>query len=123
MRVQHQPDAGRKRRAVDVIGQAADAGRAAAADRQVEDLLGDLRHAVEHRAAAGQHDARVERLLVAGAADLVPDQVEDLLGARLQDLRQDAARHHARLAAADARHLHRLVLVDHRRTARSRTCA
>ena len=31
--VQHQPDAGRERRAVDVIGQAADAARAAAPDR------------------------------------------------------------------------------------------
>ena len=111
--VQHQPDAGRERRAVHVIGQAADAGRTAAADRQIEDLLGDLGHAVENRAAAGQHDPGVEALLVAGAADLVPHQVEDLLGARLQNLRQDAARHHARLAAADARHLHRLVLVHH----------
>ena len=41
--------------------------------------------------------------------------MEDLFGARLQDLRQDAARHQARLAPADARHFHRLVLVDHRR--------
>ncbi len=36
-------------------------------------------------------------LLVAGPADLVPHQVEDLLGPRLEDLRQDAPRHHARL--------------------------
>ena len=63
----------------------------AAADRQVEDLLGDLRHALEDRAAAGQHDAGVERLLVARAPDLVPHQVEDLLGARLQDLGEDRA--------------------------------
>ncbi len=39
--------------------------------------------------------------------------MKDLLGARLQNLREDPARHHARLAAADARHLHRLVLVHH----------
>src|SRR5439155_8797594 len=57
--IQHQPDARRKRRAVDVIGQAAYARRTSAADREVEDLLGDFRHPVEDRAAAGPHDARV----------------------------------------------------------------
>jgi hypothetical protein len=40
-----------------VIGQAADAARAAAPDGQVENLLGDLGHAVENRAAAGEHDS------------------------------------------------------------------
>ena len=57
----------------------------------------------------------MQRLLVAGAPDLVPEQVEDLLGARLQDLRQDPAGQDARLAPADAGHLERLVLLDHRR--------
>src|SRR5262249_14511226 len=98
--VEHQPDAGGERRAVDVIRQPADVARTAAPDREIENLLGDLRHAVEDRAAAGQHDAGVEALLVAGAADLVPHQMEDLLGARLQDLGQDAPRHDPRLAAA-----------------------
>src|SRR5437588_6705367 len=69
-RVQRQPDARRERRAVDVIGQAADARRASAANWQIENLLGDLRHALENGAAAGEHDAGVEALLVAGAADL-----------------------------------------------------
>src|SRR5436190_165700 len=69
----------------------------------------------DERAGAGQDDPGVEALFVSGAADLVPDQVEDLLGARLQDLGEDSPRHHPRLAAADAGHLHRLVLVDHRR--------
>src|SRR5437773_1327630 len=110
--VEDQADAGRERRAVHVIGEAADAAGAAAADRQVENLLGDFRHAVEDGTAAGQHDAGVEALLVAGPADFVPHQVEDLLGARLQDLGQDAARHHARLPAAHARNLHRLVFVE-----------
>ena len=41
--------------------------------------------------------------------------MEDLFGARLQDLRQDPPRHQARLAAADAGHLDGLVLVHHRR--------
>ena len=113
VRVHHQPDGGGALRRVDVIHEPAGAGRRAAADRQVEDLLGDLGHALEVGAAAGEDEAGVERAVAAGVADLVPQQVEDLLGARLQDLREDAARHQARLAAADAGHLHRLVLADH----------
>src|SRR5262249_31177211 len=66
--VEPQPDAGGERRAVDVIRQPADVARTAAPDREIENLLGDLRHPVEDRAAAGQHDAGVEALLVAGAA-------------------------------------------------------
>src|ERR1051325_5237799 len=45
MGVQRQPHGGRKHGARHVIGQPADAGGMPAADRQVEDLLGDLRHA------------------------------------------------------------------------------
>ena len=41
--------------------------------------------------------------------------MEDLLRPRLQDLGQDAPRHHARLAAADAGHFHRFVFVHHAR--------
>src|SRR5439155_21169235 len=85
VRVQRQPDAGRERRAVHVIGQTADAGRAATANRQIENLLGDLGHAVEDRAAAGQHNSRVQAPFIAGAADLVPDEMKDFLGARLKD--------------------------------------
>ena len=100
-----------------MIGEAADAGRATAADRQIENLLGDFGHPVEHRPAAGQHHARLQALLEPGPPDLVPHDVKDLLGARLKNLGQDAARHHARLPAADAGHLDRLVLVDHRDSA------
>ena len=57
----------------------------------------------------------VERFLVARASNFVPHLMEDLLGARLKDLRQHAPRHQPRLAAADAGHFHRLVLVDDRR--------
>ena len=89
--------------------------RAPAPDRQVEDLLGDLGQAVEDGAAAGEHDARVERLLVAGVPDLVPHQVEDLLGPRLQHLGEDASAHDARPPAADAGHLDRLLVVHHAR--------
>src|SRR5713226_10492643 len=100
--VEHQSNAGGERRAVDVIREAADARRTAAPDRQIENLFGDLGHAVENRAAPGEHDSRVQALLVARAPDLVPYQMKNLLRPRLKDLRQNAPRHHARLAAADA---------------------
>src|SRR5258707_486510 len=45
--VEHEADAGRERRAVHVVGATAHAGRRAAADPQIEDLLSDLRHAVD----------------------------------------------------------------------------
>ena len=57
MRIQHDANRRGEHRAVHVIGQPADADRTAAPNRQVEDLLGDLRHALENRAAAGQHDS------------------------------------------------------------------
>src|SRR6185503_11574525 len=115
--VRVQSDAHRrgKHRTADVIGQAAHADGRTASNRQIEDLLGDLGHPFENRAAAGEHDSRVQRLLISRAANLVPYQVEDLFGARLQDFRQDPPRHQPRLAAADARHFDRLVLVHHRR--------
>src|SRR5688572_18900605 len=115
VRIEDQPHRRGERRAVDVIGKAPDANGTAAPDRQVEDLLGNLGHPLEDRPAAGQHDAGVERLLVTGAPDLVPDEVEDLLRARLENLREDPPRHQPRLPAADAGDLDRLVLVHHRR--------
>src|SRR5688572_6258290 len=115
MRVEHQPDRCGKRRAVHVIGQTAHAHRASAADRQIENLLGDLGHAFQNRPAAGHDDSGVQRFLVARAPNLVPLQVEDLLRARLQDLGQDAPRHQSRLPSANARHFDCLVFVNHRR--------
>src|SRR5215204_1404572 len=81
--VRVQSDAHRrgKHRTADVIGQAAHADGRAASNRQIEDLLGDLGHSFENRPAAGEHDSRVQRLLISGAANLVPYQVEDLFGA------------------------------------------
>src|SRR5206468_3635117 len=67
--VQRESDSGRERRAVHVIREPADASGTSAADRQVENLLCHLRHAVEDRAAAGEHDARVEAFLVPCATD------------------------------------------------------
>src|SRR5690349_13268296 len=61
MGIQRQPHGGRKHGARHVIGQPADAGGMSAADRQVENLLGDLRHAFQDRGATREHDAGVER--------------------------------------------------------------
>ena len=69
----------------------------------VEDLLGDLEQAVELRAAAGEHDAAAAGSSSPTRCEVVADQVEDLLAARLQDLGQLALRHHARRAAAHRR--------------------
>src|SRR2546428_42566 len=113
--VQRQPAAGGERRAVDVIRQAAHASRTSPANREIENLFRDLGHTVEDGAAARQHDAGIEALLVAGAPDLVPHKMEDLLGARLKNFSEDSTSHHAGFAAADARHFHRLVFVDHAR--------
>src|SRR5436309_716858 len=64
------------------------------------------------RAAAGEHEARGEQPVAARALDLVLDEQEHLLGARLDDVGERAAREQMRLAAADPRHLDRLL---HRR--------
>src|ERR1044071_10334038 len=97
MRVENEPHRWGEGRTAGVIGQPANLHRRAAANRQIEDLLRDLRHPFENRAAAGEDDARVERLLVTRAADLIPGEMKDLLGARLQNLGEDAPRHQARL--------------------------
>src|SRR5688572_28784787 len=115
VRIEDHANRRRKDRTVHVIGKAADAERAAAADRQIEDLLGDLGHPFEDGAATSEDDARVQRLLEAGAPDFVPHEMECLLRAGLEDLRQDLPRHDARLATADAGHFDGLVLVHHRR--------
>src|SRR5512146_2147746 len=68
--VAKQPGSGCEHRTVDVIGQTAERRRAPATDRQIEDLFGDLRDPVQQGGAAGQHDPRVQRFLVAGPAKL-----------------------------------------------------
>src|SRR5512137_686264 len=99
----------------DAVDEAADAAGIAAPDRQVEDLLGDLFEAFEEGRAAGQHDAGVQRLVVAHALDVGVDQAEDLLGPRLDDVGQELARQHPGLAAlADRGHLDRFLLLGRR---------
>src|SRR5262245_34045295 len=79
--------------------------RAAETDRHVEDFLGELDGALHLRAAAGQHDAGRDRLLEARAPELVADQREQFLVARLDDLGERLAREPARRTVADRGHL------------------
>src|SRR5262245_11803911 len=69
VRIQTEPDRSCEDRAAHVICQPPDADGGAPPDGQIENLFGDFRHALENRAAAGEHDAGVERLLIAGALD------------------------------------------------------
>src|SRR5689334_5736936 len=97
LRVQHQPHRRRKLRIGDVIGQPAHTRGTSPPDRQIENLLRNLGHALEDGASSGEHDAGVQRSLVPGAADLIPNLVKNFFGARLEDFRQHPARHQARL--------------------------
>ena len=110
--LEDEPDGRCEFRVADVILQSAHSHRQTSPNRQIEDLLRDLGHPLEDRAASRQDYARIERFLVSGPADLVPGLVKDLLRARLKNLRQHAARHQARFSAADARDIHRLIFVD-----------
>src|SRR5262245_8519796 len=60
VRVQSDAHRGGKHRTADVIGEAAHADGRAASNRQIEDLLGDLGHPFENRAATGEHDSGVQ---------------------------------------------------------------
>jgi hypothetical protein len=64
----------------------------AEAHGHAEDLLGELGHAFHEHGAAREHDARGELLEQAGVLDALAEHGEDLLDARLDDVREDAAR-------------------------------
>src|SRR5262245_652522 len=70
------------------VGQATDLGRNPPAHGLVEDCLGQLGHAFHDRAAARHHHPGGGRALEAGLGQVARDQREDLLHARLDDLRQ-----------------------------------
>src|SRR5688572_3863730 len=100
-----QPHRGGVARVAHHVRQPARVARRAHAHRHVEDLLAQLDHAAHRRAAAGEHDPRGQQLLVAGLAQHLLHQRVQLLDARLDHLGQRLARHDARRALADARHL------------------
>src|SRR5262249_5077480 len=80
----------------------------------VEALPPQLRHPPHDRRAASQHDARHRHVLESGAREIARHEREDLLDARLDDLRQDVPRELARFAPTDGGHLHALVVLHER---------
>src|SRR6266850_1179465 len=109
--VERQPHRRAVLRRADRLGQAAQARGGGAPDRHIQRVLGDLRDPLEHRSAAGEHHPRGERAVEAAAHELLGDEGEDLLDARLDDLAQDLARQEARLAPPHARNLHGFLVV------------
>ena len=75
----------------------------------VEDLLGELDHALDLRGAAGQHDPGGDQVLVAAAAQLRLHEREQLVVARLDDLGERLPRQLTRGGDRRRRHLDGLV--------------
>ena len=122
--VHHQADAGRVRRALHHVDEAADAR---AACRGAPAGRGPPRRAracpsSSVRAAGDAPRREASRSSKPHFSISRVHELEDLLDARLDDLAEDLPRRARAGAAADRRHLDRLVLVDHARPARSRSC-
>ncbi len=112
--VERQPHARGIDRALDHVGEPADARRMPPPHGKVEDLFRQLRHALHDRSAAGDDDARRGGVLEPGLAELSRDEGEDLLDARLDDLGKDLAGQLARLAPAHRGHGDDLVFAHER---------
>src|SRR5205085_11890502 len=108
---QAQPRGRRPRGTLYVFDQPAEAValRVAEADGRVEDLLGDLDHAAEERAAARQDHSARKLPLPPRLAYLVGDVREDFLGARLEDVAENLARELPRRAASHRRDFDQLA--------------
>ena len=94
--------------------QAPDPGGRSTPHGHVEDLLGDLRHALEDGPPARQHHAAVEAAVEAGAPDLGQGELADLLRPRLEHVAQHLAGHDPGLAPSDRGNFDRVVLRNHR---------
>src|SRR5437867_6560872 len=107
--VERQADGGRVDRALDRVRQPTDADGHAPAHGLIEDALGELGDALHDRGAAGDDDAGRRRVLKARPGQLARHQREDLLHARLDDLREELSRELPRLPSAHRRHVDRLL--------------
>src|SRR5216683_5776425 len=96
----------------DDIHQASDPGGEAAPHRTVEDPLGDLDDPLQLRSAARQDDTRTDLLGDPESLEVRVDEPQELLGPRLQDLRQGRAGAELGRSSSDHRHLDHLVLAD-----------
>src|SRR5581483_741256 len=86
----------------DLFGQVREALRLGNANGQVEGLLGHFREAVQSRAAAGKNESGGNLAVQPRALQLIPDQSQKLLGARLDNLRKHARIDRARRPVAHA---------------------
>ena len=89
--VEQEPDGRRIVGRVDPVDEPADARGVAAPYGKVEDLLGDLFDPFEEGGPSRQDDAGIERFLITHALDIVIHKPENLLGPRLDDVRQKLA--------------------------------
>src|SRR5208283_230464 len=108
-RVKQQADAGGMNRIAHHVEQSGDVLGHAEPHRHVKHLLGELDGTFHLGAAAGEHDASRHGLLQPGAAQLVANQCEQFLVARLDDFGERLAREPPRRTVADARHFDGLV--------------
>ena len=86
-------------------------------------MLGQFDQAVKIRAAAGQHQARGNLRVEAGALQFVADQREQFLRSRLDDFVQHAREDSARRAVADAGDFDGAIFGEQVRARRSRAGA
>src|SRR5712664_3503450 len=107
--VQREPHRGGVHGTLHHVHETAHVARHAPAHGLVEDRLGQLGNPLHDRAPAGDDHARRQRLFESRAPHLARHEAEDLLDARLDDLRQHLARELARLAPAHRGHVHRLL--------------
>ena len=100
--VEHQPDGRRVFGLGNLFAHLREAARRGHAHRQIENMLGQLRQAAELRAAAGEHDSGGNLRFEAGAAQIVANQHQQFLRARLDDFGKHARENGARRAVAHA---------------------
>ncbi len=100
--VQHKPDGCGIFGLGDFIAHSGNAARNGHAHRKIENIFGQFAEAGEMRAATGENQAGGNRGFDAAAAELVADQHQEFMGARLDDIGEHAGENGARRTVADA---------------------
>ena len=88
-------------------------GRDSDPDGQIQDFFGEFGKSLKHRATAGHHNAGARLSFIPRASDLVPNEMDDLFGARLKDVAQNLLGYRPGLPRAHADNLKHIVLVGH----------
>src|SRR4051794_40840163 len=79
--------------------------------RKIENGFRQIRKALQHRASADKYHARARLPFITGAANFVADKMDDLFGARLQDIAEYGMRDGAGLARPHAHDFENMILV------------